>query len=123
MRARSSAGFTLIELMVVVIVLAALAGMLIPNLVDKPDRMKEEIVLADLRSIDTMVKLYRVENGEYPSGLAELQGEFDNDLNDPWENPYQYKYPGSRGKAGYEAYSLGPDGQDGTNDEIGNWDL
>lgn len=56
MKSRGSSGFTLIELMVVVIVLAALAGMLIPNLVDKPDKMKKEIVLADLRAIDTCVR-------------------------------------------------------------------
>lgn len=123
MKSRGSSGFTLIELMVVVIVLAALAGMLIPNLVDKPDKMKKEIVLADLRAIDTSLKLYRVENGEYPASIGALEAEFDNRLNDPWKNPYQYKFPGGRSKFKYDAYSMGPDGQDGSNDEIGNWEL
>ena len=119
----SRSGFTLIELMVVVIVLAALAGMVVPRLVDRPDKMKAKIVLSDIRHIDTQLKIYRLDNGEYPNALGSIEGEFDVKLEDPWDRQYYYKYPGSKGRAPYDIYSAGPDGEEGSSDDIGNWQL
>ena len=118
MNAHSNSGFTLIELMVVVIVLAALAGMIVPRLIDKPDEMKNDIAKMDMRSIDTVLKTYHLKHSEYPKSLDMVSGEFDMALNDPWGRPYKYKYPGSGGEGRYDLYSVGPDGQEGTGDDV-----
>lgn len=131
---REAVGFTLIEVMIVVIIIAALAFMVTPYLMDVPDRMKEQIAVADMKSIDTALKVYRLENRQYPMSLGALmkvpsvvKGRktpyLEKEPEDPWGLWYQYKYPGTRSVLGYDLYSAGANGvpEDGEGDDIANW--
>ena len=128
-------GFTLIELMIVVIIIAALAGMVVPQLIGRSDEMRRKIALGDIRNIATSLKLYRLDNDAYPTteqGLKALRHRpstaknwkepyLENDPNDPWGREYKYRYPGTHNTATFDVWSLGPDGQEGTEDDITNW--
>lgn len=130
----TSSGFTLIEVMVVVIILVALASIVTPYLIDMPDRMKTKIVKADMQGLDTALKIYRLENGSYPATLGSLtrppavKGRttpyLEREPLDPWGEQYKYKSPGSRSAVGYDIYSTGPNLRDdgGENDDIPNWE-
>ncbi len=135
-------GFTLIEVMVVVVILGILAAVVVPRLMDRPDMAKVSAAKSDIAVIVQQLKLYRLDNGFYPStdqGLQALtakpttpplpmnwkQGGYIERLpNDPWKNPYQYLNPGLRGEI--DVFSLGADGQpggEGANADIGSWVL
>jgi general secretion pathway protein G len=128
----SKAGFTLIELMVVVIIIAALAGMVLPRLLPASDAAKSNIAKGDLANVGVALKLYRLHHDGYPATLDELtkdssargwQGAYlERKAVDPWGRPYRYANPGSRNKGGVDLWSLGPDGQDGTSDDVKNWE-
>jgi general secretion pathway protein G len=140
-RGRLERGFTLIEIMVVVVIIGLLAAMIAPNLIGNIDRAAVSRARQDIRSIETALNLYRLDNFKYPSteqGLEALVtspgedvapnwkpgGYLRNVPNDPWNNPYQYAYPGQRGE--FDVYSFGADRQEGGEDidaDIGNWDL
>lgn len=132
-------GFTLIELMVVVIVLAALAMMVVPRLTGRSEQAKIQIARTDVNSnIPTALKLYELDNGFLPSeeqGLEALMSKpssepvpgnwngpyLDREAIDPWKNEYHYKRPGAHNTEGYDLYSAGPDGVEETDDDVGNW--
>ncbi|MFQ5681580.1 MAG: type II secretion system major pseudopilin GspG [Candidatus Omnitrophota bacterium] len=132
-------GFTLIELMIVVIIIAALAAMVVPRLSGRSEQARIAIAKSDIESnIGMALKLYELDNGNFPTteqGLNALLSQPSSDpapLNwngpylekspvDPWKNLYQYKYPGARNPSGYDLYSLGKDGVGGTDDDVGNW--
>ncbi len=131
--------FTLIELMIVIVIIAALAAMVIPRLNGRSQDAKIAIAQADINSnIALALKLYETDNGAYPTteqGLAALiakssanpvpsnwKGPYlERNFIDPWKNPYQYKCPGAHNPAGYDLYSLGKDGVEGSADNITNW--
>ncbi len=133
------AGFTLIELMIVVIIIAGLAAMVAPRLVGRTDQAKRAIAKADISSnLSMALKLYYLDNGRYPTtdqGLAALidaptsapvpakwSGPYLETLpEDPWGNPYKYRYPGTSNKTTYDLYSAGADGIEETDDDIKNW--
>ena len=136
------AGFTLIEVMVVVVILAVLATMVVPRVVDRPDDARIAKAKQDIQSIDSALKLYRLDNQVYPStnqGLEALikkpdgepaprnwreGGYLDRLPVDPWGNEYQYLSPGEHGP--FDLYSLGANGQlggEGVNAVIGNWQI
>lgn len=136
-------GFTLIEIMVVVIILGILAAIVVPKVMDRPDTARIAKAKQDIRSIESALNLYKLDNFNYPStdqGIEALVqkpsgtpepknwkegGYVDRLPKDPWGNPYQYLYPGTHG-SGVDIYSLGADAQpggDGTNADIGNWNL
>jgi general secretion pathway protein G len=126
----SKTGFTLIELMIVVIIIAALAAMVAPSLINRSDEAKENIVRGDLSSIDTALKLFRLDTGAYPAseqGLDSLLAEtgkgpyLEKKAVDPWKNAYRYKCPGVHRTGSFDVYSVGRDGKEGTADDIGNW--
>ena len=128
---KTAAGFTLIELMIVVIIIAALAAMVAPRLVERADEAKAMIAKADLQSLDTALKLYRLQNGDYPAGeqgLAALlstagKGPYlEKAPLDPWGRQYLYRYPGTHNPRGYDLSSVGRDGKEGTTDDITNWE-
>lgn len=129
---RSKHGFTLIELMIVVIIIAALAAMVAPNLIGRSDEAKAKIAQGDLRSLDTALKLYRLDKGTYPpseQGLDVLmvspgagrEPYLDKPAMDPWQRKYLYRCPGTHRTTGYDLSSPGRDGKEGTDDDITNW--
>lgn len=141
-RAASPRGFTLIEVLVVVVILGILAAVVVPRIMDQPDKAAVVRARQDIQSLDTALKMYKLDNFSYPStqqGLDALVqrptgapdapnwkegGYLDRLPRDPWGNPYEYLSPGRNGE--YDVYSLGKDGQpggDGFNADIGNWNL
>jgi general secretion pathway protein G len=139
--AREQAGFTLIEIMVVVVILAILASIVAPQIINRIDDAQISKAKQDIRMYETALDLFRVDNFRYPStelGLESLarqpadptirnwkQGGYVRGgiKKDPWGNDYQYIYPGTRGGE-YDLFTLGADGQpggEGVNADIGNW--
>jgi general secretion pathway protein G len=134
-------GFTLIEVLVVVAILGILAAIVVPRIMDRPDEAKRVAAKADIGAIVQALKLYRLDNGNYPTtdqGLGALvqkpatnpvpgnwkQGGYLERLpKDPWASDYQYLSPGVKGEI--DVYSLGADrarGGEGSGADIGNWD-
>ncbi len=141
MRMRLERGFTLIEIMVVVVILGILAAMVAPKILNRPDQAKITVAKSDIETISQALELYRLDNGFYPStdqGLEALvrkptmspeprswnpEGYLKKAPVDPWGNPYLYIQPGNHGK--YDLYSLGADGREGgegMNAMISNWE-
>lgn len=139
--ARAPAGFTLIEVLVVVAILAILAAIVVPRVMDRPDEARRVAAKADVGALVQALKLYRLDNGFYPStdqGLIALvqkptsqpvpgnwkQGGYLERLpKDPWGGDYQYLNPGVHGEI--DVFSLGADharGGEGNDADIGNWD-
>ena len=119
-------GFTLIEIMVVVVILGILATIVVPKLLDRPDQARVEKAKQDIRIFDSAISLYKLDNFKYPDtgqGLQVLQGKYLERLpKDPWGSDYQYLSPGTNGS--YDILSYGADGTpggDGVNADIGNW--
>lgn len=131
--------FTLVELMIVVIIIAALAAMVLPRLGSRSEQAKVAVAEADINSnIGLALKLYKLDNGRYPTtsqGLKALMQKpgsspvptnwngpyLEKEPTDPWKNPYQYKCPGSHNPDSYDLSSIGLDGVDGNEDDITNW--
>jgi general secretion pathway protein G len=141
-RAQRQRGFTLIEIMVVVVIIGVLGALIVPQFMDRPDQAKVVAARSDVQAIATALEIYRLDNHHYPStqqGLDALSqrpagqpqarnwnpgGYLRKAPLDPWGNPYRYEVPGTRSGQGYDLYSLGADGQPGGTDlaaEIGNW--
>ena len=123
-------GFTLIEIMVVVVILGILASVIVPVIMDRPDRARVVRAKQDVRTIVNALNMYRLDNFDYPSSLDELATSGNKYLervpSDPWGRPYNYSYPGHRGDSRFDVYSYGIDGSEGGNDldaDIGNWNL
>lgn len=136
-RRAAAHGFTLIELLVVIIILAILAAVVIPRVIGRTEDAKIAKATADISTIDSTLDNYKLDTGSYPSsdqGLQALMSNVENSPkwngpylkngipNDPWGHPYIYRYPGEHG-TDYDLFSAGPDGQPGTGDDIGNWNL
>ena len=138
---RGQRGFTLIEIMVVVIILGILAAIVAPNVIGRVGDAQIAAAKQDLRGIENALKFYRLDNFSYPTTEQGLQALVTrpNDPNvknwktggylerlpkDPWGNPYQYLSPGNNGE--FDIYTLGRDGRPGGESEdadIGNWEL
>ena len=135
---RSAAGFTLIELMVVLVIIGVLGALIVPNLLDRADDARRTAARADISNLMQALKLYRLDNQRYPTTEQGLQalvarptsGPQPNNWkpyiekmpNDPWGNPYQYLNPGIKGEI--DVMSFGADGQPGgggNNADIGSW--
>jgi len=127
-------GFTLVEIMVVVVIIGLLAAIIAPNVIGNIDKALVTRTQGDIRSIETALNLYRLDNFRYPTtdeGLQVLVAGLGGGKNylssvptDPWSNPYLYLYPGQQRE--FDVFSYGADGQEGGDDidaEIGNWNL
>ncbi|MFH1440913.1 MAG: type II secretion system major pseudopilin GspG [Candidatus Omnitrophota bacterium] len=129
-------GFTLIELMLVVIIIGVLVSMVMPRLVGRSEQAKVSAAKADINAnIDLALSMFELDNGRFPTteeGLAALRakpGSLDTwkgpylkkDPKDPWGRPYIYKSPGTHNED-YDLYSSGPNGTEGDEDDVGNWD-
>ncbi len=132
-------GFTLIEIMVVVVIIGLLAAIVAPNLIGNIDKAAVTRAKGDIRSIETALNLYRLDNFRYPTTDQGLQALVTNPsirgynpggyLNkvptDPWQNPFIYTHPSTHGKD-YDLESYGKDGEDGGtthNADIESWNL
>jgi len=134
-------GFTLIEIMVVVVIIGVLGAIVVPQFMSRPDQAKVTAAQTDIQAISTALEMYRLDTFNYPStqqGLEALvkrptntpvvknwnpQGYLKNLPVDPWGTPYQYFNSGSH-SAGYELFSFGSDGVqggEGYGADIGNW--
>lgn len=131
-------GFTLIEIMVVVVILGILAAVVVPRIMSRPEEARITKAKQDIRALETALDLYKLDNFNYPTteqGLEALvtsptsppvpkryreEGYLKKVPNDPWQNQYQFLNPGEHGTI--DIYSLGPD-QQASDDEIGNWNL
>ncbi|MBI2981288.1 MAG: type II secretion system major pseudopilin GspG [Deltaproteobacteria bacterium] len=137
MRRKREDGFTLIEILLVVAIIAALAAMVVPRLTGRSEKAKTAAVQADLRAnISTALKMYEIDVGSFPtteqglnallsapSGIdaASWQGAYiERSPVDPWNRPYQYKFPGVKNPSSYDLFSWGRDGVE-SEDDIGNW--
>ncbi|MBU1125288.1 MAG: type II secretion system major pseudopilin GspG [Candidatus Omnitrophica bacterium] len=130
-------GFTLIELMLVVIIIGALVAMVMPRLTGRGEQARVTAAKADIQAnIATALKLYELDNGSFPpssDGLNALLSKPGTAHNwngpylekkplDPWGREYKYRSPGEHRPQDYDLYSMGNDGQDGTGDDVVNWD-
>ena len=138
------AGFTLIELMVVIVILGILAGLIIPRIMGRPEEARQMKAKVQMESIETALRLYKLDNGDYPTTEQGLQalvepptvGELPKAWRkggylekgkmpkDPWENDYIYLCPGLHGD--FDLISYGADGQPGGEDknaDINSWEL
>jgi len=134
-------GFTLIEIMVVVIIIGLLAAVVVPQFLGNVDKARVAKAKQDIQALETALTMYKLDNFTFPTNEQGLKAlvEKPNDPNvknwrlggylkhlpnDPWQNPYVYQYPGTHGE--FDIYSMGADGQpggDGLNADIGNWNL
>lgn len=139
-RSHSEQGFTLIEIMVVVIIIGILAAIVAPNVIGRVDDAQLTKAKAEISNIENAMKFYRLDNFAYPTteqGIDALVtrpndpnvrnwkpgGYMDRVPKDPWGNPYQYLNPGNNGEI--DIYTLGRDGRpggEGLDADIGNWD-
>jgi general secretion pathway protein G len=139
-KAFAQRGFTLIELMVVIMILGVLAALVVPRVMSRPDEARVVAAKQDIAQIMQALKLYRLDNSRYPTteqGLQALAARptsgpvpgnwksyLDKVPNDPWGKPYQYLSPGVRGEI--DVFSFGADGQSGgtgVEADVGSWDL
>ena len=140
---RSQSGFTLIEMMVVIVILGVLAGLVVPRFIDQPDKAKVVKAKAQIESLSMAIKQYKLDNGVYPTteqGLKALKekptmgrvpqnypprGYLDGPLpKDPWNNDFIYISPGEHND--FEIVSLGADAQpggEGPNADIKSWEI
>lgn len=139
---KRQSGFTLIEVMVVIVILGVLAALIVPKIMGRPDEARVVAARQDVASLMQALKLYRLDNRRYPTteqGLAALVskptlapvpegwksgGYIERLPLDPWGKPYQYLNPGLRGEI--DVFSFGADGVaggEGMDAEIGNWSL
>lgn len=131
-------GFTLMELMVVIVILGVLASLVVPNLMGNKDRADRQKAVTDIVALENALDMYKLDNHRYPTTeqgmealitaptLAPLAENYSTDgyirrlPNDPWGNDYILISPGEHGAV--DITSAGPDGEAGTADDINNWD-
>ena len=139
---RKDAGFSLLELMVVVVIMSILALVIVPRVIDRPDQARVARVQSDIAVLENAIKLYRLDNFRYPTteqGLAALverptrdpvpenwaaNGYIERLPSDPWGGDYQYLSPGVHGEVDIFSYGAdGVSGGEGADADVGNWSM
>lgn len=136
---RNVSGFTLLEIMVVIVILGVLASMVIPNLLGNKEKADRQKVVSDIVALENAMDMYKLDNSRYPTteqGLDALVEMPDVDPEprdyrnggyikrlpqDPWGNEYLLVSPGEKGQV--DIYSIGLDAEEGSDDDIGNWNM
>lgn len=136
---RNVSGFTLLEIMVVIVILGVLASMVIPNLLGNKEKADRQKVVTDIMALENAMDMYKLDNSRYPTteqGLDALVEMPDVDPEprdyrsggyikrlpqDPWGNEYLLVSPGENGLI--DIYSIGLDSEEGSDDDIGNWNM
>lgn len=135
---RGARGFTLIELMLVVVIISALVAMVAPRLAGRSEEARRSVAEADIKgNISLALKLYEIDNGRYPTTEQGLQALLEKPIAppspknwkgpyleqeplDPWKRAYLYRYPGSHPPRDYDLFSMGSDGTE-SDDDVTNW--
>ncbi len=130
------AGFTLIEMLLVLVILGTLAAIVVPKFAGRTEQARVTAAETQIATFETVLDAFEIDNGFYPkggNGLEDLVEEPSNATNwrgpylsqdiplDPWENEYIYECPGKHNERGFDLTSLGPDGRSGGDDDITNW--
>ena len=136
---KKNKGFTLLEIMVVIVILGLLMSIVVPNLMGNKETADIQKAVTDINGFETNLDMYKLNNNRYPTTEQGLQalvekpsvdpvprrypdGGYIRRLpDDPWGNAYLYQSPGEHGK--FDVYSMGPDMEANTEDDIGNWNL
>ena len=129
--------FTLIELLLVLVILAILAGVVVLKFRGRPEQAKNTAAHTDINALDAAIEAFYQDTGRYPrsdEGLNALMvkpgdlrdtdwhGPYAKNIpDDPWHHPYVYRWPGTHNSNGFDLLSFGPDGNEGGNDDIDNW--
>lgn len=139
MKMQKQAGFSMIELMVVIVILGILATLVVPQVFGQREQATRQKAVSDITALENAMEMYRLDNGVYPTteqGLEALVSPAQMDPrprnfrdggyirrlpDDPWGYEYRLLSPGQFGR--YDIFSVGPDGQAGTNDDIGTWNM
>lgn len=133
---RRRGGFTLIELLLVLVILGVLAAIVVPKFAGRTEQARVTAAQTQIATVGTALDAFEVDNGYYPKGSSGLQDLIEQPRDaqgwkgpylkgevptDPWGNPYSYECPGKQNPTGYDLMSMGPDGREGTEDDITNW--
>ncbi len=128
-------GFTMIEILLVVIIIGILVSLIAPRLAGRSEEARRQAAKADIMGgLALAIDLYEADNGKYPAQLADLIKDPGSLLNwrgpyvkkgiakDPWGSEYVYSAPGTYNKDSYDLFSIGADRKEGTEDDVVNWD-
>jgi general secretion pathway protein G len=131
---RSEKGFTLLELIIVLVILGLLAALVVPKVMERASKSKEQVALLQIKDLEGALQLFSFDLGRYPTtaeglgslivnpGIESWNGPYlgKNVIpKDPWKKDYGYRSPGMHGD--FDLYSLGPDGAEGGDDDICSW--
>jgi len=137
-RNHAAKGFTLVELLLVLVILGTLAAIVLPKFSGTTERARQTQAQTQISTFGTALDAFEVDAGRYPSGanglldliqrpsdVVDWRGPYlknESEIpNDPWGNPYIYECPGRYNPNGYDLSSMGTDGQQGTEDDVSNW--
>jgi general secretion pathway protein G len=133
-RRRQLSGFTLIEVLLVLVILVILGSIAVPMFAGIGEEANKRAAKAQVGMLESAIDMYNAIAFQYPTTLEDLvvqpstvkswAGPYlkeNKSLIDPWQNPYKYNNQGTKSGAAYDVWSMGPDGQDGSDDDIGNW--
>jgi len=139
MSTQRQGGFTLLEIMVVIVILGILASLVVPNLMGNKEQADRQKAVSDIVALENALDMYKLDNSRFPTteqGLEALvtkpqsepeprnykeDGYIRRLPQDPWGNAYQLMSPGEHGKI--DVFSMGLDGEAGSDDDIGNWNM